>query len=66
MLVTYTHISELTADQRQRLKTYLCHAVLEGHAVVQFEGMALSVNELRVQKQIWEQERQQNRQVLLG
>lgn len=66
MLVTYTHISELTQDQKQRLKAYLSHAVLEGHAVVQFEGMALSVNELRAQKRIWEQERQQSRQVLLG
>lgn len=66
MLVTYTHITALTPDQKQRLKAYLSHAVLEGHAIVQFEGMTLSVNELRAQQRIWEQERHQSRQVLLG
>jgi hypothetical protein len=66
MLVPYTHITELSTEQKQRLKTFLGSRILEGHAFVQFEGMTLSVNEVRSQQKIWEAESASKRQILHG
>jgi hypothetical protein len=65
MLVPYTHISQLTEDQKQRLKTFLGGRILEGHAYVQFEGMTLSVREVQMLQQLWESQAKP-RQILHG
>lgn len=65
MLVPYTHISQLTEDQKQRLKAFLGGRILEGHAYVQFEGMTLSVREVQMLQQLWESQAKP-RQILHG
>ena len=66
MLVPYTHTSSLSQEQKQRLKAFLAGRVLEGHAFVQFEGMTLSIGEVRSLQRVWEAETPRTRQVLLG
>ena len=66
MLVPYTHISSLSPDQKQRLKVFLGGRIIEGHAFMQFEGMTLSIGEVRSLQQMWENETPRARQVLLG
>lgn len=67
MLVQYTHIKDLSEDQKQRLKTFLGGRILEGHAFMQFEGMALSTIEVGAQQKVWEAEsRCTTRKILLG
>jgi len=67
MLVQYTHISQLTTEQQQRLKTFIGGRILEGQAYVQFEGLTLSVSEVRARQKTWEAESRQNtRQILRG
>jgi len=65
MLVPYTHISQLTEDQKQRLKTFLGGRILEGHVYVQFEGMTLLVREVQSLQQLWESQAKP-RQILHG
>ena len=65
MLVQYTHTSQLTEDQKQRLKTFIGGRILEGHAYVQFEGMTLSVTEVKSLQNLWEAQAKP-RQILHG
>ena len=65
MLVPYTNISNLTSDQKQRLKAFVGGRVLEGHSYVQFEGMTLSVKEVQGLQRLWEAENKP-RQILHG
>lgn len=65
MLVQYTHITDLTEEQKQRLKTFLGGRILEGSAYVQFEGLTLSVREVQSLQQTWESQNN-NRKMLLG
>ena len=65
MLVPYTHISQLTEDQKQRLKTFLGGRILEGHVYVQFEGMTLLVREVQSLQKLWESQAKP-RQILHG
>jgi hypothetical protein len=61
MLVQYTHLSELTAEQKIRLQNILRSNILEGRSFIQFEGMTLSVNEIKAL-----QAPRSNSQILLG
>lgn len=65
MLVPYTHISELTEEQKQRLKAFLGGRILEGSAYVQFEGLTLSVREVQSLQKTWESQNS-TRKILLG
>lgn len=67
MLVPYTKISDLSPEQKQRLKAMLSRVVLEGRTIFEFEGAVLSINEVKAQKRVWEGEgKPSSRQVLLG
>lgn len=61
MLVQYTHLSELSTEQKNRLQNILSTNILEGRKFIQFEGMTLSVNELKAL-----QAPRSNSQILLG
>lgn len=54
MLIEYTHLSQLSAPELQRLKALVCTSLNEGP--MRFEGKFLSLAELNAQKQIWENE----------
>lgn len=67
MLVQYTPLSSLSADELQRLRTQVRGIRLEASIpYFVFEGKTLSISELSSQKRVWESENRGPGQTLLG
>ena len=56
MLIQYTSLSSLSEAEKQQLKSIVSRIVLEGRKYIDFNGKYLAVNDLLVQKRIWENE----------
>lgn len=63
MLIQYTPISTLTVEQKQRLKNLIKNTILKEHGALQFEGMSLSISEIRGH---FPQTESANHKILLG
>jgi hypothetical protein len=65
MLVQYTHLSELSEAEQQRLKAFVIRQAF-GDGPIIFEGKALQRTEVLTQKRIWENELRTSNRILLG
>lgn len=66
MLVEYTSIHSLTAEEITRLKKLVMGVNLESSAPFMFEGKVLNPHELQAARGLWEKQNKGPNQVLLG